>query len=261
MIRRILLDVDDVLNQFTLYALREVGCVLDTIEDFPGEVGFDIVAAANKLGLTYFSTKADFWQRISRDFWANVPVSPECYWLIELCARFVGRDSVCLLTSPTTQPECLAGKLEWIHRNLPEWLHRQYLIGPVKHFCATGDALLIDDSPHNVNAFRDAGGQAILFPKPWNTESIETQKLAQRYADLGLIREINTSLSLRCCRTERFPSFPAPKKGYCHASAAHLQFRFDFIRRLSMASEWTCGMSGLEACCGMRKRIARPGMG
>ena len=37
-----------------------------------------------------------------------------------------------------------------------------------KHFCARPDALLIDDSDHNVEAFLAHGGQAILVPRPWN---------------------------------------------------------------------------------------------
>lgn len=180
MIRRILLDIDDVLNQFTLYALRHVGCVLSSLNEFPAHVGFVIEDAANELlGYKRYSDKASFFAEIDRDFWATVPVSQECGWLIQLCEQLVGRDNICLLTSPTHQPDCLAGKLEWIHDNLPAWLHRQYLIGPVKHFCAMPEALLIDDSLKNVEMFEAHGGQTILIPRPWNSYTAVAESMVR----------------------------------------------------------------------------------
>ena len=73
------------------------------------------------------------------------------------------------MTSPTIDPDCLAGKLEWIHEFTPRWMHRQYLVGPRKQFCAHREALLIDDADKNVNTFREWGGQALLVPRPWNS--------------------------------------------------------------------------------------------
>ena len=96
-------------------------------------------------------------------------MSAEFPFLLGWCESLVGQENVCLLTSPTIDPDCLAGKLEWIHEFTPKWLHRQYLVGPCKQFCAHPEALLIDDSDKNVNKFRDWGGQAVLVPRPWNT--------------------------------------------------------------------------------------------
>ena len=45
---------------------------------------------------------------------------------------------------------------------------RDFLIGPPKWICARPDQLLIDDNDGNVESFRERGGQAILFPQPWN---------------------------------------------------------------------------------------------
>jgi 5'(3')-deoxyribonucleotidase len=98
---------------------------------------------------------------------------------------------ICILTGPTKDPECLAGKYEWITTVLPPYLHRQYLIGPRKQFCAHPEALLIDDSDDNVKAFRGAGGHAILVPRPWNSlHALNTTEYLQRefgrYLDLQL---------------------------------------------------------------------------
>jgi hypothetical protein len=58
--------------------------------------------------------------------------------------------------------------LEWIHDNLPEWLHREYAITPRKWRFARPDALLIDDYGENIRLWREKGGPAIMVPRPWN---------------------------------------------------------------------------------------------
>ena len=70
--------------------------------------------------------------------------------------------------SPTKDPECLAGKLEWIHNHFPAWMHRQFAITPRKHLFARPDSLLIDDYGENVERFKAHGGHAITVPRPWN---------------------------------------------------------------------------------------------
>ena len=171
MIKRILLDIDDVCNRFTMTALHYVGCRIDPMkyDSFPTDCQFDIVCAANTLlGYERF-TVSDFWEHIPRKFWANTPVSEEFPYLLGWCESLVGQENICLLTSPTIDPDCLAGKCEWVQRFMPRWLHRQFLVGPCKQFCAHPDALLIDDSDRNVNKFREWGGQALLLPRPWNS--------------------------------------------------------------------------------------------
>lgn len=171
MITRILLDLDDVLNYCTMAALKYVGCPVEAtdLHLFKPEWGWSIVHAANKLHPNRTFTEASFWQSIGKDFWANAPKSNECDWLIRECTRRVGASNVCILTAPTLDPQCAAGKMEWIRRNLPEELQRQFLIGPQKHFCARWSSLLIDDSDNNVGKFRANGGRAILVPRPWNS--------------------------------------------------------------------------------------------
>ncbi len=162
---QIFLDLDDVLNEFTMSTLRSFGC---NIKAYDPKWGWDIVKAANNTHPTQGFTVPGFWNSLDRDHWATRPKSEMCDWLIKKSADLVGRENVCILSSPTLDPDCLAGKLEWIHDNLPSWMHRQYLIGPKKWFCANLNALLIDDCDQNVDEFRRHGGWAITVPRPWN---------------------------------------------------------------------------------------------
>lgn len=171
MIRRVLLDLDDVCNRCTMYALKWVGCPVSSLDQsqFPTECGYDIVGAANRLvGFDRFTVKS-FWDSMPREFWSTIPISSEFNWLLGQVEHLVGKDNICFLTTPTICPESVAGKLDWIHNHAPRWLHRQFLIGPRKQFCAHPDAILIDDSDKNVNVFRAWGGRALLVPRPWNT--------------------------------------------------------------------------------------------
>lgn len=172
MIDTVYLDIDDVCNRFTMYALQQAGCgqILYNEKAYPVECGFDIVAACNKL----HPEKRDwnlktFWNSVHRDLWASVPESIEFRRLLIGCEKLVGRENVILLSSPTLCPESLAGKLEWIHSNCPPWMHRNYLIGPAKVSCARPGALLIDDADKNVVAFAAKGGRVLLVPRPWNS--------------------------------------------------------------------------------------------
>ncbi len=173
MIRRILLDVDDTLNSFTMYVLNRMGCPVGRYEydEFPRDCGYDILGAYNQLRIKGSPevTKSQFWNSITREVWAGAPKSREFQFILDHSTQLVGEENVCLLTSPTIDPDSLAGKLEWIHKNTPRWMHRQFLVGPCKHFCARPDSLLIDDSDDKVNKFREHGGHAILVPRPWNS--------------------------------------------------------------------------------------------
>lgn len=185
-IERILLDLDDVLNQLTLWAMYLMGCDVDPMDNsqFPTEVGYDVVAATNLLHPRVVSGECDpwtvpeFWDSIKREHWATAPKSPECDWLLETCVKLVGEDEVFIVTSPTKDPDCLAGKLEWIQRELPDFMHRQYAITPRKGIGASPETLLIDDCLKNCEAFRTHRnpkyrGQALLVPKPWNPRNGE----------------------------------------------------------------------------------------
>lgn len=172
-IKRIFLDVDDVLADFSLAAIRHIGIDLDHVDldSYYERFGYDIVLSTNY----YFPSTEDltleeFWARFDRTFWANLEKTKECDYLILACCKLIGKENVFLLTAPIQDPDCVAGKMEWIRKMLPEfWKDRRYLIAPPKYVCASPNSLLIDDSDANVDAFRKAGGMATLVPRPWNT--------------------------------------------------------------------------------------------
>jgi hypothetical protein len=174
MIRNVCLDIDGVLNKFHEHALRHLGC---TTTGHDPKWGWDIVRSCNEQHPTRRFTASEFWDSITHDVWSTAPLSDECPLILQFAEDLVGRGNVCLLTSPTRDPQSLAGKLVWIQRFMPTWLHRKYLVGPCKWFCARPDTLLIDDADHNVEEFREAGGQGILVPRPWNTHhNLDTRR-------------------------------------------------------------------------------------
>jgi hypothetical protein len=170
MIRRIYLDLDDVCNTLAPFVLHSVGCAIapDDYANYPREFGYRISDVANFMLGEERYTPAVLWASIPRSVWAKVPESPFFLWLLEMCAEAVGRENVCIATSPTKCPESLAGKLEWIHDHFPEWMHRQYAITPRKHLFARPDSLLIDDYNENTDRFQALGGHVILVPRPRN---------------------------------------------------------------------------------------------
>jgi hypothetical protein len=173
MITRIFLDLDDVLNKFTMYALQYVGCPVSLdYANYDPEWGYDIVGAANALypeqNFLPFTYKS-FWNCFDED----APASDEFSMLLDLSIRFVGSHNVCVLTRPVPFPGCLEGKRQWIRRHLPKTMEHNYLMGEPKYHCASSGALLIDDVQENVNKFRALGGRAILFPRPWNSLQAE----------------------------------------------------------------------------------------
>lgn len=173
-VTEIFIDLDDVLNQFTMEALQYVGCIInqeDPFSNYNPEWGWDIVRAANALHPHREFTPKAFWATFfKRSFWANLPRSDEFDFLLEKSIGLVGKDNITILSCPIEDPGCAAEKLEWIQKFCPTWLHRQYLLGPQKFRCAKPGALLIDDSNDNVDKFHAKGGRTILVPRPWNCQ-------------------------------------------------------------------------------------------
>lgn len=170
MIGRIYLDLDDVCNTLAPFVLNAVGCPIGPTDyaSYPRQHGFNISDVANEMLGEARYTPSTLWASIPRSVWVKVPESDIFHWLLDTCAEAVGRENICIATSPTKDPECLAGKLEWIHDHFPEWMHRQFAITPRKHLFARPDSLLIDDCPANTTRFESCGGSAILVPRPWN---------------------------------------------------------------------------------------------
>jgi hypothetical protein len=175
----IYLDLDDVLNTMVPALLHGIGGPIqphdyERLVVLAGDHSpWMIVDIARSLFPERSYTWSTFWEAISEDIWASMPVSDMGLWLLELCATLVGRDNVSILTAPIratgrSREQCLVGKSRWLEKELPEWAHHQYGLAPNKHFYASPRGLLIDDSEKNVIAWQAAGGSALLWPRPWN---------------------------------------------------------------------------------------------
>lgn len=156
----IFLDLDGVLVDFVGGVCRYFGKANPyTRPEAQGEWGLEKL-----LGIE----PEDFWRPLSYSFWAHLEPTPDAWPIlaaVENAAR--GPQNVCLLTSPCQTAGCVDGKMEWIKQNLPDY-QRRVLFGSAKHFVAESGKILVDDSDANCDAWRKAGGQAVLVARPWN---------------------------------------------------------------------------------------------
>jgi 5'(3')-deoxyribonucleotidase len=170
--------MDGVLTDFVSAALRLHGRP-GALHDWPrGER--DIPKMLNL-------TRTQYWKLIDAqgaDFWASLePFS----WFGELVALAREFAPVTVLTSPSLAPSCLEGKVRWLYAHFPKEKGRHFsdfLIGNQKHLLAQPGRVLVDDAEANVEAFRSAGGQAILFPQVWNENYAIEDRLKYVKTDL-----------------------------------------------------------------------------
>ena len=121
---------------------------------------------ADQLGIT----TEEFWGTIDRlgpAFWSQLEPYP---WAVALWGAAQNAGDAYILTQPSEHPACVAGKVEWIARELGT---RRYLLAPYKDACSRPGALLIDDKPANCREWERRGGIAWLFPQPWNDSTMQ----------------------------------------------------------------------------------------
>lgn len=124
-----------------------------------------------------------FWKAIddSDRFWEDLEPYP---WWSELWEKCSSHCPTYILSKPHyLSPSSSSGKARWLKRMLgPEF--EDFIFTKHKHLCANPNALLIDDHQKMVDNFIKHGGNALLFPQPWNSasESIEDflTKLSER---------------------------------------------------------------------------------
>lgn len=155
---QIFLDVDEVLADWLSDCFDALGYFPDAclaewaaLDPRPWDV-FDMLGVLPSVGWSHIHDQG-------AAFWAGLAIFPWAHDLVALCQSYA---PTTLLTSASEDPSCYAGKAQWIAKHMPGTPHLIARGG--KTCCAHPGALLIDDSPHNVDAFRSAGGQAILFP-------------------------------------------------------------------------------------------------
>ena len=161
---KILIDLDGVLSNFTRTACE----IWDKPNPYADGKGRGVYDVPMLLGIEALK----FWEPYGNaDVWAGQHKTEEADMLVNLCKSAVGVENVCILSAPNLNEESLVGKIRWVKKHYPEF-KRQYLFGPRKHFCAAENHILIDDYDLNVDNFIEAGGKAILFPRPWNRNHV-----------------------------------------------------------------------------------------
>jgi 5'(3')-deoxyribonucleotidase len=168
---KIFLDMDGVLVDFVLPAMRMHGADLTSEYHYPDGFNWDVVGATNyirgrdHIGYYYPQTVSyeDFWKALGFQWWSSLKPYPWAGLFIQELEKY---GSVRLATSAATS-ECAAGKYTWVKKNLPQYLDKLH-IGCCKSDFAQDGALLIDDRDKNCDDFIAAGGMAILVPRPWN---------------------------------------------------------------------------------------------
>lgn len=104
-----------------------------------------------------------FWDKVDSmgpEWWESIDVLP---WGNKLYNTLKDRyGSVCFLTAPSSNPNSVHGKFKWIKKHFDGT--KDFLLGSQKHFCAHKNAYLVDDSEKKIKKFKEAGGNAFLWP-------------------------------------------------------------------------------------------------
>jgi hypothetical protein len=161
-IKRIFLDLDGVLADFcsAVFALFGVSPEAMYGKFQPGnyDLHHELGVSANAM-----------WAQIDaggENFWRMLPAYP---WLGQLVAACVQVAPVTVLTTPGIDACAASGKVLWLQDHFGRTFRDYQICAACKSTCAAPGNLLIDDSDANCRAFVAAGGQAILFPRLWNS--------------------------------------------------------------------------------------------
>lgn len=139
------------------------------VQDFHGvQLPYDSIRWGLEDQMGFGDRKADFWAPLGYDFWANLPWTNDGKKILESVLSVFGEE-VGFITSPCQTLGCVDGKLAWARRELGRELAKKVFVGGSKSILANPHGLLIDDNDDNVANWREAGGHAILWPRPWNS--------------------------------------------------------------------------------------------
>lgn len=170
-ITRVYLDMDGVLVDLTPIVCEKLS-VPYRPEIFKGDYSLEKV-------LNLPCEPGEIWKHyeytFDENFWANLPFTNDAFCIREAVEKIVDVKNIYLLSKPTGIKGCLEGKQCWINRYLPSF-SKKTIFTYNKSFIATTNSLLIDDSDKQINSWRAAGGQAILYPRPWNSQWKEANR-------------------------------------------------------------------------------------
>lgn len=139
-----------------------------------------------------YGSSTEMWSYIDTEgdtFWRQLEILPWARQLVDVCQQH-GRVMIC--TSPSANPACAAGKMQWLQNFFSDRFFREFVITPRKWVCAGPRTVLIDDHPRHCQEFQQAGGHAFLWPMPWNADERETGMTQEQvFYELGqMLRQL-----------------------------------------------------------------------
>lgn len=153
----IYIDMDGVIADFVSSALA--------VHNFPKDMYKPCgdYHMENQLGVS----QREFWDKIDKageDFWVNMePFS----WTEDLIKVVSDLDEWMILSAPSRNPQCLSGKMRWLHKQFGSKFHDVIFCPAKKKYLLADDfSILIDDSDKNCSDWGERF--SILFPQPWN---------------------------------------------------------------------------------------------
>jgi len=155
--RRIFLDLDGVVVDWLGGSCKVTG--LDIEEKDARKKLKNNDRIYNILGIT----EKEMWKKIdaTENWWEDLEILP---WGKKLYKVLSEVGHVCFLTSPSESSNSFSGKSKWIKNYFPK---AKFLIGEAKEFCAAPNSILVDDSGHKIDTFREWKGNAFLWPNQY----------------------------------------------------------------------------------------------
>jgi 5'(3')-deoxyribonucleotidase len=132
-------------------------------------------------------SEQEFWAPTrTAEFWSTLHWTDDGKDILSVVERLVGEKNIAILTSPTLDPYCVAGKIQWVIDNMPSYRPRTF-VGSRKEMLAHPGVVLIDDTDYKLDRFTKAGGHGILVPRPWN-RNWNVEESAVVYVDQNIQR-------------------------------------------------------------------------
>jgi 5'(3')-deoxyribonucleotidase len=112
-------------------------------------------------------TADEFWKPINEQgpgWWRSLNTYP---WVPTLLETINEADDFIVATASSHNPDSVLGKMQAI-QDIFGHKFKGYFVTPQKWLLAKPGYILIDDNDDNCEKFYDHGGEAVLFPQPWN---------------------------------------------------------------------------------------------
>jgi hypothetical protein len=171
--REFVIDLDEVLGNFVAAA-----CTVHRKDIYRGPK-YDFYASE------WGMTQEQFWgpiHAIGDNFYRDmVQPFPWTFSLLEK-VKEIG-DFVIMSTPGIGSPKDYPGKRIWVDKHVPG---AKLIVGGSKDWLARPNRMLIDDNNENASAFMARGGQALLFPRPWNRNSHIGPLKSEEYVNMRL---------------------------------------------------------------------------